>query len=308
MSPVLSYSPSLFCSSSMIKPTSISTTTSYNYTVTLTAGRVSQGNRGEDVGYISSTPILSTDLQTTHAEATFIVLVRQVRTGLAAWTPLLPTESPTTSPTTSPTKSPIILIPPSTKSPTSAPTTPRTGISTTTLTTPLTTPPTTVSTTVKPGLANTSSSQLGLNSTIIVSSVLGGAVFILFIALAYFLARYRRGRALTLSNESYTGKVQEHETNRAQQNSSDGTSGLWNLKPELDSTATRAELEGITVDHQGPGIYVVKPELEGTAVGTRLLGVFIRGKAELEGSGPRETTDQLTIRGLGHWVRTDQLG
>ncbi|KAF2968431.1 hypothetical protein GQX73_g5125 [Xylaria multiplex] len=134
----------------------------------------------------------------------------------------------------------------------------------------------------RPRPTSTSSSQSGSNNPIIIGAVLGSIAFILLIALLYLLwARYRQQRqpARTQPNP---GTTHDHGTDRVQQHPSDATKGLWGLKPELDSTSL-VELEDTTVNRQGPGIYVVKPELEGTVGISRLLGVFVKGKAELEG-------------------------
>ncbi|KAJ8133122.1 hypothetical protein O1611_g502 [Lasiodiplodia mahajangana] len=139
---------------------------------------------------------------------------------------------------------------------------------------------------VRPSPSGASDSRPGSNSAVIVGGVLGSVAFILFIVLVHSLARYRRGRVLARNNQSHIGTEQEQGTIRMQQNPSDDTRDFWSLKPEPDPTATRVELEGTAVDHQGPGIYVAKPELEGTAGKNRLFGVFVRGKAELEGNGP----------------------
>ncbi|KAI0505883.1 hypothetical protein F5B22DRAFT_626230 [Xylaria bambusicola] len=140
---------------------------------------------------------------------------------------------------------------------------------------------TTGSTTAQPRPTNTSIHQSGSNTAAIVGGVVGAVAIILLIALAYFfLARYRRRK-----HQIHT--MPSNDANLAQEYPSDGAGGFWGLKPELDPTATRSELEGTTVDHQGPGIYVVKPELEGTIGRNRLLGVFVKGKAELEGNGTK---------------------
>ncbi|KAI0448339.1 hypothetical protein F5B21DRAFT_497848 [Xylaria acuta] len=269
-SPIFAYSPGLFCPSGMTTATSISGTaiccpsgltctdvgtdvTSCRCTATLTTGTFGQGGWGEnpDIGYFSSLTVLSPKLhQTIYAEATPITLVAQN----------VGNNDNTSSSGVQSSDSGLIS-------------------STTVISD---------STTTQPEPTSTSSPRPSSDSAIIVGGVLGAVAFIFFIALVYFfLTRYRHGRLQTRSIQSHFDTTQEHGTSRTQQNPGDSTGGFWSLKPELDPTTTRAELEGTTIDQQGPGIYVVKPELEGTVGIKRLLGVFVKGKAELEGSSPR---------------------
>ncbi|KAI8633259.1 hypothetical protein F5Y19DRAFT_490449 [Xylariaceae sp. FL1651] len=142
--------------------------------------------------------------------------------------------------------------------------------------------------TAQPGSTNTSSPQPGPRIAAIVGGVLGGVGFIIALALGYFfLSRYRRRRDRTRNTPSQPIIIPENEAGQTQDYPGDGTGGFWYQKPELDATTTRMELEGTTIDQQGPGIYVVKPELEGTVVKNRLLDVFLKGKAELEGNRSR---------------------
>ncbi|KAI0440068.1 hypothetical protein F4803DRAFT_528885 [Xylaria telfairii] len=270
-SPIFTYSPGLFCPSGMTTATSISgtalccprgltctdvgtDTTSYKCTATLTTGKFGQGGWGEnpDIGYFSSLTVLSPELhQTIYAEATPITLVKQnVGDNDNASDSAVQSSGSDSANSTTVNSDP---------------------------------------TTAQPGPTNTSSPRSGPDSAVIVGAVLGSVAFILLIALGYFfLARYRRGRLQTRIIQSYSGTMQEHGANQTQQNPSDGAGGFWTLKPELDPSATRVELEDTAIDQHGPGIYVVKPELEDTAGIRRALGVFVKGKAELEGNGSKQ--------------------
>ncbi|KAI0393336.1 hypothetical protein F5Y17DRAFT_459008 [Xylariaceae sp. FL0594] len=70
-----------------------------------------------------------------------------------------------------------------------------------------------------------------------------------------------------------------------------GTVPSFEPKPELDPSATRAELEGSPGEERGAGIYVLKPELEGTQSGRggNVL-VYVKVKSELEAGGASSRT------------------
>ncbi|KAI3331973.1 hypothetical protein HD806DRAFT_176005 [Xylariaceae sp. AK1471] len=67
--------------------------------------------------------------------------------------------------------------------------------------------------------------------------------------------------------------------------SGEDETSVYFLKPELDPSAMRIELEA-PVEKDGAGIYVRKPELEGTDTSTKrgAVGVYVKRKWELDGS------------------------
>ncbi|KAI0197848.1 hypothetical protein F4808DRAFT_437797 [Astrocystis sublimbata] len=270
-SPIFTYSPGLFCPSGMTTGTSVSGTaiccpsglkctnmgrdaTFYKCTATMTAGIFGEGGWGEnpDIGFISSTSVLSSKFhQTIFAEATAITLLRQ---GAANHDDNSDGVSDTQ--TTS-------------------------GASTSSIA--MTSDPTTT----QPGPNNTSSPRSSSNTAKTVGIVVGAVAGVFLILLLYFFfVRYRPRQLRKRNTDIQPGAAQETRTSGPQPYPGDSTVGFWNLKSELDPTATRAELEGTEVGGQGPGIYVMKPELEGSVGIKRLLGVFVKGKAELEGNTP----------------------
>ncbi|KAI3317687.1 hypothetical protein HD806DRAFT_550218, partial [Xylariaceae sp. AK1471] len=137
----------------------------------------------------------------------------------------------------------------------------------------------------------TSESRSPLDSKAVrIGAGIGGAIAAnLLLALIYVLMTRYRHKRLHPRNL-------HHDSNTTPTRSSVGRWGFWNLKPELDTTVTRAELEGTTPEERGAGIYVWKPELEGAAVAPGLLDVYVKRKAELEAREQSEkTASEFTI-------------
>ncbi|KAI0426005.1 hypothetical protein F5Y09DRAFT_346134 [Xylaria sp. FL1042] len=136
------------------------------------------------------------------------------------------------------------------------------------------------------------------NKVKIIGSVVGVVIFLLFVCSGLlYLKCYRRKRLRRAERGTVTTKDQqwlgpgdkpELEGSRADR--------ARFLKAELDALAVRAELEGsLGEEHDSAGIGFIKPELQGTSGVWGILGVFIKGKAELEapsnqGAGKRSET------------------
>ncbi|KAI0415596.1 hypothetical protein F5X98DRAFT_376529 [Xylaria grammica] len=286
-SPIFTYSPGLFCPYGMTTGTSVSGTaiccpsglectdigrdaTFYKCTATMTAGTFGEGGWGEnpDIGYISSISVLSPKFhQTIYAEATAITLLRQ---GADDSGHDSGHDSGDNSDGVSDTQ---------------------TSSSDSITSTAMASDPTTT----QPGPTNTFSPRSSSDTAMIVGIVLGSVTGVLLLFLLYFFVRYRPRQLRKRNADLRPDAAQENGTSGPQPYPDDSAVGFWNLKSELDPAVTRAELEGTEIDRQGPGIYVVKPELEGSVVVKRLLGVFVKGKAELEGNAlSSHNGDQVT--------------
>ncbi|KAI1127956.1 hypothetical protein F5Y10DRAFT_241832, partial [Nemania abortiva] len=115
----------------------------------------------------------------------------------------------------------------------------------------------------------------------LIGTIIGVAIgALLLLPLLFFI-----GRKLILRRKNKRDTKNEDKLSITSQSSDGNIQGFWNLKPELDATQTRAELEGTPGEERGSGLYARKPELEGTPGIQGALGVYVRRKAELEACG-----------------------
>lgn len=125
---------------------------------------------------------------------------------------------------------------------------------------------------------DTPAANLASKTQILAGSIVGGTVGLLLI-LFLFCARRRIVCGLKSKRD-----IKDTGTPKVAQ-VGDNQKGFWNLKPELDATTVRAELEGAPGEERDAGIRVWKPELEGTPGIPGLSGIYVRKKSELEACG-----------------------
>ncbi|KAI0548369.1 hypothetical protein F4679DRAFT_585540 [Xylaria curta] len=157
-------------------------------------------------------------------------------------------------------------------------------------------PPTSSATTPASLMADNNQEAARVKLGLIVGVVLG---IISLLLLAFFCIRRRRKamatksvlseQAIRVESDKYIGKP-ELEGSQAY---------VYTIKPELDATAVRAELEGDVIEPHGDSINVLKPELEGTPGSERNRGAYVRKKSELEAmSKPSASTAQHDLAEL----------
>ncbi|KAI1424495.1 hypothetical protein F5Y12DRAFT_447101 [Xylaria sp. FL1777] len=272
---VYDYNPGLFCPDGMTTDTSIGSaflccpsglTYSYNgdfadCTGTITEGTVLVGPWNADEATIAKTITWSApDNMTLYVAARPIYLTQESIIIISKTFSHIPTQA---------SSSTIEVTETSMSAETSAFQTPARGCSRKRdcqMTTPLTTPPT------NPPDLGASGPSIGIKA----GAAIGGAIaFVLLVAGAILLLRYRRKRLVTRHHALDLPPIQPE---------AEVTQQTYQKKrlPELPVVESRVELEGTQVEDRGPGIYVSKPELEGTAGIPGAMGVYVRKKSELE--------------------------